>query len=245
MVSGKYSALSGAIAREQAMANIANNLANINSTGFKKDRASFEALLKGQKQTTDARGINYSRIHKIGIDFAQGPLRETGRNLDVAISGKGFFKISKDGQTLFTRNGNFYADNNGILKSSQGFNVLNESNQPIQLPAAQGKNIHIDESGNITIDAIATGEKIQVFSVSDPDKLIKTGDSLFLLKQGASSQPINDSRIIQKNLEDSNINMVEEMTMMINTQRKFEACLKVQKNYSTLSEKQNELGIVG
>jgi len=245
MVSGKYSALSGAIAREQAMANISNNLANINSTGFKKDRISFEALLKGKKQIGDAQGINYSRIRKIGIDFKQGPLRETGRNLDVAISGKGFFKISRDGQTLYTRNGSFYADNNGMLKTSRGFNVLNASNQPIQLPDAQGKKIHIDESGNISFDTTPSGEKIQVFSVSDPEKLIKSGDGLFALEQGATSQPINDSGIIQKSLEDSNINMVEEMTMMIDTQRKFEACLKMQKNYSTLSEKQNELGIVG
>jgi flagellar basal-body rod protein FlgF/flagellar basal-body rod protein FlgG len=244
MVSGKYSALSGAVAREQAMANISNNLANINSTGFKKDRVSFEALLTGSKQTTDARGINYSRIRKIGIDFEQGPLRETGRDLDVAISGKGFFKINRDGQTLYTRNGNFYIDNNGMLKTSQGLNVLNESNQPIQLPDVQGKKVYIDESGNITLNTTPSGEKLQVFSVSDPEKLKKSGDSLFLLEQGATSQPVNDSRIIQKNLEGSNINMIEEMAMMIDTQRKFEAYLKVQKNYSTLSEKQNELGTV-
>ncbi|HHD63008.1 MAG TPA: flagellar basal-body rod protein FlgF [Desulfobulbaceae bacterium] len=244
MVSGKYSALSGAVAREQAMANISNNLANINSTGFKKDRVGFEALLTGRKQDTDARGINYSRIRKIGIDFEQGPLRETGRDLDVAISGKGFFKINRDGQTLYTRNGSFYIDNNGMLKTSQGSNVLNESNQPIQLPDAQGKKLYIDESGNITLDTTPSGEKLQVFNVSDPEKLKKNGDSLFLLEQGATSQPVNDSRIIQKNLESSNINMIEEMAMMIDTQRKFDAYLKVQKNYSTLSEKQNELGTV-
>ncbi len=244
MVSGKYSALSGAVSREQAMANISNNMANIDSTGFKKDRISFESLLKANKQTTDARGINYSRIRKIGVDFAQGPLRDTGRDLDVAISGKGFFKVRGNGETFFTRNGSFYINNNGFLKTADNLDVLDSSSQPIQLAGAQGKKIHIDESGNISLDNIPSGQKIQVFTVSDTDKLKKTGNSLFTLEKGASSSPADETQVMQGNLEGSNINMVEEMAMMINTQRKFDACLKIEKNYSNLSERQNELGTV-
>lgn len=245
MVSGKYSALSGAVSREQAMANISNNMANINSTGFKKDRISFAALLKGSRQTTAARGINYSKIRTIGIDFSQGPLRATGRDLDVAISGKGFFKIRGNGETFFTRNGSFYIDNNGRLKTSDNFDVLNDSSQPIQLADARGKKIHIDESGNISLNNTPSGQKLQVFTVSDTGKLEKTGNSLFKLKKGALSKAADTATIIQNNLEGSNINMVEEMTMMINTQRRFDACLKIEKNYSNLSERQNELGTVG
>ncbi len=244
MVSGKYSALSGAVSREQTMANISNNMANIDTTGFKKDRISFEALLKGSQQMANGRGINYSRIRKIGVDFSQGPLRETGRDLDVAISGKGFFKIRGNGETFFSRNGSFYVDNNGLLKTADNFDVLDGSSQPIQLAGAQGKKIHIDESGNISLDNIPSGQKIQVFTVSDQTKLEKAGNSLFTLQKGATSQPTDTTAIIQGNLEGSNINMVEEMTMMINTQRRFDACLKVEKNYSNLSERQNELGTV-
>ena len=69
MVSGKYSALSGGVAREQALSNIAANLANVNTTGFKKDRLSFAAMLKGAKQTGQTQGINYARIRTIGADF--------------------------------------------------------------------------------------------------------------------------------------------------------------------------------
>lgn len=245
MVSGKYSALSGAVSRQQAMDNIANNMANIDTTGFKKDRISFEDLLKGSQQVANGRGINYSRIRKIGVDFSQGPLRETGRDLDVAISGKGFFKIRGNGKTFFTRNGSFYVDNNGLLKTAENFNVLDSSSQPIQLAGAQGKKIHIDQAGNISLDNIPSGQKLQVFAVSNRTRLEKAGDSLFTLQKGATSQPIDSASIIQGSLEGSNVNMVEEMTMMINTQRRFDACLKVEKNYSNLSERQNELGTVG
>ncbi len=244
MVSGKYSALSGAVSRQQAMDNIANNMANIDTTGFKKDRISFEALLKGSQQVANGKGINYSRIRKIGVDFSQGPLRETGRDLDVAISGKGFFKVRGSGNTFFTRNGSFYVDNNGMLKTTDNFNVLDSSSQPVQLAGVQGKKIHIDEAGNISLDNVPSGQKIQIFTVSDQAGLEKVGNSLFTLKKGTTSQPTDSAAIIQGNLEGSNVNMVEEMTMMINTQRRFDACLKVEKNYSNLSERQNELGTV-
>jgi len=245
MVSGKYSALSGAVSREQAMANIANNLANVNSSGFKKNRISFESLLRGKQQISDTGGINYNRIRKIGIDFTQGPLMETGRPLDVAISGKGFFKVRRGNEILYTRNGNFFTDANGMLKTAQGFKVLNESNNPVQLIDATGKHISIDESGNITLDTTPSGERIQVFSVTDPEQLTKAGDGLLKLAPGVTSRPTYESPIIQKSLEGSNVNMVEEMVMMIDTQRKFEAFLKVQKSYSSLGEKQSELGTVG
>jgi len=245
MVSGKYSALSGAVSREQAMANITNNLANINSSGFKKNRISFEAMLKGSQQISRTGGINYNRIRKIGIDFSQGPLMETGRPLDIAISGKGFFKVRRDNETLYTRNGNFFTDANGMLKTTHGFNVLNESNSPIQLIDTAGKIISIDESGSITLDTTPSGERIQVFSVAEPEKLSKAGDGLLRLESGVTSRPTNDSPIVQKSLEGSNVNMVEEMVMMIDTQRKFEAFLKVQKSYSAIGQKQNELGTVG
>ena len=244
MVSGKYSALSGAVSREQAMANISNNLANVNSSGFKKNRISFEALLRGNKQATDAKGINYNRIREIGTDFSQGFLQETGRSLDVAISGDGFFKVQRGTEILYTRNGNFFADNNGMLKTAQGYNVVNKENNPIQLLDLKGKKVQIDQSGNISLNNVLSGERLQVFTVSDPKKLTKAGDGLFTLEQGVASQATEEATIIQNNLEGSNVNMVEEMVLMIDTQRKYEAYLKVQRSYSTLSEKQSELGSV-
>ncbi len=245
MVSGKYSALSGAVAREQAMANIANNLANVSTTGFKRDRISFESMLRGSRQTRQTRGINYSRIRRIETDFSQGPLRQTGRSLDVAIEGKGFFKIRSRGTTSYTRVGSFALDQNGTLKTTDGFAVLGDSGQEIQLPDAVGKPISIDEQGNISVNGTPAGARLQVFTVSDTSRLKKIGNSLYTLQSGATGQVAESARVIQGSLETSNVNMMEEMVRMIDTQRKFEALHKVLKSYSTLGQRQSELGTVG
>ncbi len=244
MTSGKYTALSGAISREQAMANIANNLANVNTTGFKKNRVSFEAMLKGVQQINEARGHNHTRINEITTDFSQGLLRQTSRSLDVAISGEGFFKIGQGDQVFYTRNGNFFTDQDGMLQTSQGFSVLDDGNLPIQITDIGTAKINIDESGNITLGTVPSGEKIQIFTVDDVSKLQKVGNSLFKLAEGEGFQAIETSQVLQYNLETSNVNMVEEMVLMINNQRKFEAHLKVQERFSKMSELQSELGTV-
>lgn len=245
MVSGKYSALSGAVAKEQALSNIASNLANVNTTGFKKDRISFAAILRGAKQASNAQGINYARIRKIGTDFSQGGMQPTGKPLDVAIDGEGFFKIQKNNEIFFTRSGRFMLDQNGMLKTVDGFNVLGASNEPIQLDTSAGKEIIIAESGNIAINGQLSDSKIQVFAVDDQTKLTKVGNALYKLGGGATDQPQETYRVAQGNLETSNINMMEEMATMISTQRNFEATSRVLESYSTLDSKLDELGTVG
>ncbi|MGD9949508.1 MAG: flagellar basal-body rod protein FlgF [Desulfobulbus sp.] len=244
MGSGKYSALSGAVAREQAMSNVASNLANINTTGFKKNRISFAAILRGTQQTGDSRGINYSRIRKISTDFSQGGMQTTGRPLDVAIDGEGFFKVRKGQETYYTRSGRFMLDENGFLKTEDGANVLGAGNGPIQIDTTLGKDIFVAETGDVSVNGTMAGIQIGVFAVGDIEQLSKVGDSLFRLKEGRD-QPMTNARTLQGNLETSNINMVEEMTSMIATQRAFEANTKVLEGYSKLGDKLDELGSVG
>ena len=245
MGSGKYSALSGAVAREQAMSNIAANLANVNSTGFKKDRISFSSVLRGVNQTAEARGINYARIRKIGTNFSQGGMIPTGRPLDVAIDGEGFFKVRKNNETFFTRAGHFMVDENGMVKTEDGLNVLSGGNEPLQLETASGKDIIIDDSGNISINGTLADGRLQVFSVSDQDKLVKAGGTLYKLGEGTTDQPLETFRVVQGSLEASNVNMMEEMVTMVSTQRAFEAHHKVLESYSKLGEKLDELGSIG
>ncbi|MDD2465897.1 MAG: flagellar basal-body rod protein FlgF [Desulfobulbus sp.] len=244
MGSGKYSALSGAVAREQAMSNVAANLANTSTTGFKKNRISFAAILRGAQQTGDARGINYARIRKISTDFSQGGMQTTGRPLDVAIDGEGFFKVQKGQETYYTRSGRFMLDDNGFLKTEDGANVLGTGNDPLQIDTTQGKDIYIAESGEISVNGAVGGVQLGIFTVDDTEKMTKVGDSLFQLKEGGD-QPLANARTLQGNLETSNINMVEETTAMIATQRAFEANTKVIESYSKLGEKLDELGSVG
>lgn len=244
MGSGKYSALSGALAREQAMSNVAANLANITTTGFKKNRISFAAILRGVNQTNEAGGINYSRIRAISTDFSQGGMQTTGRPLDVAIDGEGFLKVRKGQETLYTRSGRLQLDENGMVKTEDGANVLGAGNEPLQLDTALGHDIHIAESGDISINGADAGVKIGVFTIADQQQLTKVGDSLYTLKQGGD-QLMADCRVLQGNLETANINMVEEMTAMIATQRAFEANSKLLESYAKLGDQLDELGTVG
>jgi flagellar basal-body rod protein FlgF len=244
MVSGKYSALSGAIAMEQNMANISNNLANVNTTGFKKDQMSFEAILRGAQQIQNAKGINYTRVNRNGTDFSEGPIRVTDNPLDLAIDGEGFFKVSNGNEVFFTRQGSFSLDESGKLITPSGYSLLDDGNQPVQLNGTAGQLITIDEDGYITINGGQEG-KVQVFTVDDPTKLKKSANTLFQLGEGGVDRPLQDARIIQGSLEYSNVNIMEEMAKMIETHRKYEAYHKVLKSYQTLSEKQDELGTVG
>ena len=244
MGSGKYSALSGAIAREQAMNNVSANLANISTTGFKKNRISFASVLRGTQQIAEASGKNMARIRTISTDFSQGGMQTTSRPLDVAIDGEGFYKVRKGEETYYTRAGRFMLDENGMLKTEDGANVLGAGNDPIQIDTALGKDIYIAETGEISINGAIAGTQIGVFSVEDTKQLTKVGDSLYKLAEGGD-QPMTDFRLLQGNLETSNINMIEEMTAMISTQRAFEANSKVLEGYSKLGEKQDELGSVG
>lgn len=244
MVSGKYSAISGAVAREQAMNNLAANLANVHSNGFKRDRISFSAILKGSEQNSQTRGINYTRVRTIGTDQSQGAMETTGRPLDVAIDGPGFFKVSKDQEIYYTRAGRLQLDQNGMLKTNDGASVLGAGNEPLQIDTALGKDILIAENGDISVNGEAAGARLQVFTVEDQSQMSKAGDSLFRLKEGAADLPAQEGRVLQGNLEISNVNMVEEMTAMIGAQRTFEAHIKVIESYSTIGQKQEELGTI-
>jgi len=226
------------------MNNVAANLANVSTTGFKKDRVSFAAILRGTAQTAEASGLNYSRIRKIGVDFSQGGMQTTDRPLDVAIDGEGFLKVQKGQETFYTRAGRLMIDDNGMLKTEDGLNVLGAGNEPLQIDTAQGKDIVIAENGEISVNGAAVGSRISVFSVENQDKLVKAGNSLYKLEEGGD-QALTDYRLLQGNLETSNVNMMEEMTAMINNQRSFEAHNKLIESYSKLSEKQDELGSVG
>jgi len=226
------------------MNNVASNLANVSTTGFKKDRISFAAILRGTKQAGEANGVNYSRIRKIGVDFSQGGMQTTDRSLDVAIDGEGFFKVQKGQETFYTRAGRLMVDENGMLKTEDGLNVLGAGNDPLQIDTAQGTDVVIAENGEISVNGSAVGSRIPVFSIENQDKLVKVGNSLYKLEEGEDA-PMTNFRILQGNLEISNVNMMEEMTAMINNQRSFEAHNKLIESYSKLSEKQDELGSVG
>ncbi|MBU1567402.1 MAG: flagellar basal-body rod protein FlgF [Proteobacteria bacterium] len=249
MVSGKYSALSGAIAREQAISNVSNNLANISTTGYRRSQVSFAAILRGENQTQTAKGINYTRINQNFNDFSNGPLRKTEDPLNFAIQGDGFFKIQGANGPLYTRRGDFIINAEGLLTTSNNLPVLDEGNGQITIPDTDTSRIATGDDGTIFLlgpqGARSEVGKMAVVAISDNQKLKRESDTAFSLDPGGTEQPVENARVIQGSLELANINMSSELAQMIDNYRTFETYHKVLKSYSTISETGDELGTLG
>lgn len=231
------------------MANIAANLANVNTAGYKKAAVSFESLLQGARQTAEARGINYTRIKNSITEFTPGPLVETGNPLDLAIHEDGFFKVQGPDGILYTRRGDFALDQNGNLQTSNGLPVLDQGNAPINIPDSAINRISISSLGEISLidqdGNSSTAATIGVVTIDDTSQLKRETDTTFSLAPDGQETLNPEPTLVVGNLETSNVNMTEEMTLMINSLRTFETYHKVLKSYSDLSQKQDELGSLG
>jgi len=249
MVSGKYSALTGAIAREQSIANISANLANVNTSGYRRTSVSFESLLRGEQQIQKAKGINYSRVKQNVTDFEQGAMRETANPFHAAIKGDGFFKIEGQNGPLYTRRGDFTVDSDGILRTSSGLPVLDDANAQITVPDTDTSRLVIYEDGTvstITPDGISTeAGRLAIVDVDDRSLLKREDNTGFSLEPGGNEIAIDTPQVAQGFLELSNVNMTSEMTRMIDSLRTFETYHKVLESYSTIGQQQDELGTVG
>jgi len=249
MVSGKYSALAGAISREQAIATLSNNLANISTSGYKKSEVSFESILKEASQTGSAKGINYDRIQKIFTDFSPGAVSTTENPLDLAIQGEGFFKVQGPDGTLYTRRGDLAINEQGTLTTSNGLPVLDEGNSPITIPDTDTSKVAFGDDGTIYIlgpnGSRSEVNRLAVVDIDDKQKLTRESDTTFSLENGGVEIPGENFRILQGSLELSNVNMAEGMAHLIDNYRNFEMYHKVLKSYQTIGEQQEELGTLG
>lgn len=249
MVSGKYSALAGAVAREQSIANISANLANVNTSGYRRTSVSFASILRGEQQIQQAKGINYSRVNNNVTSFEQGAMRETTNPYHAAINGPGFFKIAGPDGTLYTRRGDFTVDQEGVLRTSSGHAVLDDADGEIIIPDTDTVKVVLYEDGTISTVSqegiIAEAGRLAVVDVSDPTLLTREDNTSFSLAAGNTEVALDSPSVSQGYLELSNVNMTEEMTKMINSLRTFETYHKVLESYSTLGQQQDELGTVG
>ncbi|MFW5733493.1 MAG: flagellar basal-body rod protein FlgF [Oceanidesulfovibrio sp.] len=242
MQSSMYSALFGALSSEHRLDIIANNLANANTSGFKREKYAFEDTfvsyahdqimepkldLRQKKLFPPPVHLARPRIAGYQTDFTQGGLKSTGSQLDFAIQGPGFFKVqSEGGGEYYTRNGNLHKNLAGELVNARGDRLLGVGG-PIALPE-NASLIEVGPDGQIFANNELVGQ-IQVVELEDPQVLEKFGHNLFRAKDGrvpVEQEPVN-SQVVQGYLESSNINVVEEMVNMIETQRAFEAYGKV------------------
>ena len=215
MSSGMYSALSGNLARMQGMETISNNLANGNTSGYKRDRLAFESYLGQTGQTTTGKGLNFTRLQKSFTDFTPGNNQHTGNSLDLAIDGEGFFKVKRGNDFLYTRNGVFHLSADGTLLTNSDMEVVGENGQPLTIPADE---FSFDEEGRI-LTAGGEAGRIGVFTVDDPNTLTKQGGGLFKLPADRQDHVAENSKVLQGYLESSNVNMMEEMVLMMEALR--------------------------
>jgi len=234
-------ARTGLEAQDTRMRVIANNLANVGTTGFKRDRANFATLayqnlrVAGQQSSSEteyATGLNLGTgvaVQSTSRIATQGTLNNTGNALDLALDGEGYFQVElPGGQLAYTRAGNFTRSAEGELVTVQGYRV-----QPgITIPE-DAQAISIAADGTVSATSGASGEvtelgQLQVASFTNPAGLLATGDN-FLLETPASGQaqlgPAGENgrgNVRQGMLEGSNVNVVEELVDMIECQRAYE-----------------------
>jgi len=255
MDNAMYSALFGALSNEHRMNSIANNLANVNTTGYKRDLLAFRdtmvmyahdhimepvASIRDKKYFPDPQHLSRTRIATSLTDFQQGGLKVTSAPFDLAISGEGFFKIDSPDGEFYTRNGHFTVNEEGTMVNERGWPVMSEGG-PITLPAGF-KNAVIAENGRVFADGVEAGQ-VQVVTVDNLANLEKQGSNLYRARPGVDVAEVeidpNRTWVAQGFLESANVDAVYEMVNMIETQRQFEAYQKVMQTSDAIDREAN------
>jgi flagellar basal-body rod protein FlgF len=244
MDSGLYSSYSGVKALAEMLEVLSNNLANVNTTGFKSDETFFRiynhALAESTMQPLDKAINDSSVVQGTTVNFQPGPSTTTGRDLDVALEGQGFFVVETPNGVRYTRNGNFNLNAQGRLVTSEGFTVLGKQGPIILKP---GK-VDIAQNGDIQVNGMRA-DSLRIVDFSDKRQLEKVGNSLFNPRSGAASEiEANTAVVRQGNLEQSNVNPVRQMTLMISMIRQFESLQKsIQMMMNTMNDRSiNQVG---
>jgi flagellar basal-body rod protein FlgG len=260
MNSSMRTSASGMIAQQRMIDVIANNLANVNTTGFKRSRISFEDML--YETVRDAHVVNYEgsqttgplqvgkgvRIGAILRLHSQGAPETTQRPLDVAIEGEGLFQVRRaDGSTAYTRDGSFTISDSGMLVTSAGYVVL----PGLTIPT-DATGISISPNGMVSVQSAGQSGPTEVGQIElarflNPNGLESAGENLYL-ETTASGEPILGvpqeeglGRLLQGALEASNVEIVQEMTDMIAAQRAYEINAKAIRASEDMMQATNDL----
>ena len=230
MPGGSYSAVSGMRSRLDELDRLAGDLANVSTPGYKVERAGTQSV---ERETAFSSALD-SAVDvvsgKAKIDFRPGVIATTGRDLDVAIEGRGFFVVDTPAGERYTRNGAFTRRADGVLATTQGEPVLGESGE-ITLTTG---NATIDADGTVKSGATVLG-KLQVVEFAADSDLARESGARFRAIPGATSQPSEKARLVTGSIEQSNANVVEIMARLTEVSRGFES---LQRGVTTLT---NEL----
>ena len=246
MVQGIYTTASGMIPRINQERNIANNLANQNTNGYKKSSIFLRQLITAQYALDHAMGIERTEVPEdFRIDFTQGTLDKTDMPYDIALNGSGFFRvIDNAGDIYYTRNGRFYLDQDGFMINSTGMFLLNNRDSAIRI---LGRDVGIKGNGDIYEEGVRRDTIGFVdFNTNDYQALNNLGRGLFLKPPAVNEiQPKPDTQVLQGYIEDSNVEPILAMVDMIDVFRMFELGQKsIQIQDQTLQRVITEVGVV-
>lgn len=241
MIRSLWISKTGLDAQQTQMDVIANNLANVSTNGFKRSRAVFEDLLyqtirqpgaQSSQQTQLPTGLQIGTgVRPVSTErvFTQGNLQQTANDKDVAIQGQGFFQVLlPDGTTAYTRDGSFQINDQGQLVTSSGFPV-----QPAITIPADVQSLSIGRDGTVSITQAGSANSVQIgtlqlATVINPAGLLSKGENLYVETAASGVATVNTpgtngaGLLVQGYVETSNVNVVEELVNMIQTQRAYE-----------------------
>jgi flagellar basal-body rod protein FlgF len=234
--------LSRQIALERQLGVVANNIANVNTTGFKADKTVFEEYLRSPAHIDNFVGsdrrVSFVQDRATWHDFSQGTIERTGNPLDVTLDGNSFFAVQANGNERYTRNGAFQINAQGQLVTMDGHQVLGTGGPITFQPGDQ--DITIGNDGTITVregqntNVAALRGKLRVVNFDQPQQLQKQGSNLFMAPNGVNAQPTTVANVRQGVIEKSNVSGVAEMAKMIEVMRAYTGI-------SSLLQQQNDV----
>jgi flagellar basal-body rod protein FlgF len=224
-----FIALSGAVLKEKQMEIISQNLANSNSSAYKKMRATFKDYLTSQE--SEQEGKIMSELASVSTDFSTGSFHQTGNPLDIALEGNGFFALEGN---RFTRRGDFKRNSEGYLTTQSGIPVLGLRGVPVDIP--QGK-LEIGPGGEVMVNQNPV-DTLKVVDFANKDSLTRLGEDLFQTNDPGSSAK---ALFKQGYLEGSNVEVVKEMTQIIMTLREFQTFQKIIQGFDEAQTKMLEV----
>lgn len=235
MIQALWSASAGMLAQQMNMDTIANNVANVNTTGYKKSKMEFQDLLYREMREPDSQTLLGETVptgYQVGsgvrpsanqVIFEQGALQESGNQLDFAINGRGFFAVQQpDGTIGYTRDGSFRFDGEGQLVNGSGYLVLDQDENPITV--TDTSNVTVDSMGQVLEGEQVVG-RIGVFGFGNPAGLEQAGSNLYISSVNSGEVMTADEtayKLVQGSLETANVQVAEEMTNMMIAQRAYE-----------------------
>ncbi len=239
-----YAAISGSANQQMRLDVLTNNLANVNTVGFKEDKLYF--YIPDTKE--DPRMLNKvagfvmappAQPYETRTDFSPSTLKHTSNVLDVALNGEGFFCVQTPEGKRYTRRGDFSLTEEGKLINKDGYPVLGKNGEIV----LQGGKITIGESGEISVDGI-TADTLKVVGIKKPQMLQKASGTLFSLKEGEGGETeLKKTKVQQGFLENSGVNPVKTMTEMIDVLRGYESYQKTIQFLNEINKKNiNEVG---